>query len=221
MKSHVVQTADEFQTTLRKKLKPIGFSVFGRTFSRLNYEGLTEIIHIQTGNSDPPGTKYLPGFTQNMYGLFTINLGIFIPEVERLWNEQPLPKRVRELHCSIRTRLGELSNRRDTWWRLDRSQRMYDEITSLALQFGVPFFERFATRGRILGEFESLERHESFITVPKIVCAMIYLERGNHKRAAGLLEEQAKHALAIDHKGHYEHVKNLAQRLQLLTYWTS
>ena len=30
---------------------------------------------------DPPGTVYVPGLTQDLYGKFTVNLGVYVPEV--------------------------------------------------------------------------------------------------------------------------------------------
>ena len=37
--------------------------------------------YFQMGAFDPPGTTYIPGLRENLYGLFTINLGVYVPDV--------------------------------------------------------------------------------------------------------------------------------------------
>ena len=35
------------------------------------------------GSFDPPGTTHIPGLRENLYGRFTVNLGVYVPEVAR------------------------------------------------------------------------------------------------------------------------------------------
>lgn len=35
------------------------------------------------GRSDPPGTTHIPGLRENLHGLFTRNLGVYVPEVAK------------------------------------------------------------------------------------------------------------------------------------------
>ena len=80
-KSDPLKTLDELQGKLRSALAERGFRTRGRAFNRRTSDGLTEVVHIQMGSFDPPGTTYIPGLRENFYGKFTVNLGVFVPEV--------------------------------------------------------------------------------------------------------------------------------------------
>src|SRR5881296_2919360 len=113
--SDFTRAADAVQQGLQPLTSEHGFRRHGRTFSRLTVDGLTHVVNLQMGTFDPPGTTYIPGLRENLYGSLTLNLGVFVPEVARVDQETP-PKSVREYHCCIRTRLGELGPEgRDLW----------------------------------------------------------------------------------------------------------
>ena len=59
-KSDYAQAAEDIQGTLRLLLKARGFKVRGRAFNRVTEDGLTQVVSIQMGASDPPGTTYIP-----------------------------------------------------------------------------------------------------------------------------------------------------------------
>jgi hypothetical protein len=59
-KSTYAEAVAEIQSALRPVLKARGFKVRGRTFNRGTEDGLTLVISIQMGASDPPGTTYMP-----------------------------------------------------------------------------------------------------------------------------------------------------------------
>lgn len=82
-KSDFAVAVDSIQKALRPVLKVHGFKAHGRTFNRLTEDGLTQVVSIQMGASDPPGTTYFPGLRENLHGLFTINLGVYVPEVAK------------------------------------------------------------------------------------------------------------------------------------------
>jgi hypothetical protein len=60
-KSKFAIAVDQLQSALRPLLKSRGFKVPGRTFNRLTEDGLTQVVNLQMGPSDPPGTTYVPG----------------------------------------------------------------------------------------------------------------------------------------------------------------
>ena len=70
--SDYARSVDEIQDGLRPLLKARGFKARGRTFNRLTEDGLTQVINVQMGSSDPPGTTYHPGLRENLHGLFEI-----------------------------------------------------------------------------------------------------------------------------------------------------
>ena len=103
--SPFVKEVDRIQRALRSALSEHGFKVRGRTFNRVTDDGLTQVVNIQMGASDPPGTTYIPGLRENLHGLFTVNLGVYIPEVAELHGGGPAKSWVQDYHCSIRNRL--------------------------------------------------------------------------------------------------------------------
>jgi hypothetical protein len=80
-KSDIAKSLDGLQAKLRPVLKDYGFRARGRTFNRTTSDGLTQVVNLQMGRFDPPGTTYVPGLRDNLYGKFTVNLGAFVPEV--------------------------------------------------------------------------------------------------------------------------------------------
>src|SRR5436190_21871644 len=82
-KSETAKQMDGLQAALRPTLQRWGFRGRGRTFNRTTQDGLTQVITFQMGSFDPPGTTHIPGLRENMYGRFTINLGVYVPEVAR------------------------------------------------------------------------------------------------------------------------------------------
>jgi hypothetical protein len=63
-KSDLARTLDELQAKLRPALKERGFRAHGRAFNRLTSDGLTEVVRVQMGSFDPPGTIPIPGFVR-------------------------------------------------------------------------------------------------------------------------------------------------------------
>lgn len=71
-------------------------------------DGLTQVVNLQMGASYPPGTVFIPGLRENLHGLFTVNLGVYVPEVARQHGGGEAKSWVQEYHCCVRARLGEL-----------------------------------------------------------------------------------------------------------------
>jgi hypothetical protein len=80
-KSDLATRLDELQAEIGAALKERGFRARGRAFNHTTSDGLTEVVQLQMGSFDPPGTAYIPGLRENLYGKFTVNLGVFVPEV--------------------------------------------------------------------------------------------------------------------------------------------
>jgi len=64
-KSTYASALDDIQAALRPFLKGCGFKVRGRTFNRPTEDGLTQVVSLQMGASDPPGTTSILGFREN------------------------------------------------------------------------------------------------------------------------------------------------------------
>ena len=98
--SPFVKEVDGIQRALKGSLTEHGFKSRGRTFNRQTSDGLTQVVNLQMGSFDPPGTTYIPGLRENLHGMFTVNLGIYIPEVAELHGGGPAKAWVQDYNCA-------------------------------------------------------------------------------------------------------------------------
>ena len=212
-KSAYTKAVDDIQNALRPFLKDRGFKVRGRTFNRITEDGLTQVINIQMGPSDPPGTTYIPGLSENLHGLFTVNLGIYVPEVAR-HHISEAKSWVQEYHCCVRARLGNACGEdRDIWWHARFDDVVVNNIRRRLELGGLTFLDRFSTRDKILTECR--DRPENMGTgsnPPRIVMAIILAERGQKDLARELLNQQV---LETRNTRHPDYVRKLANKLGL------
>jgi Domain of unknown function (DUF4304) len=203
--------ANEMQRWLRPQLKKHGFVQSGRSYNRLNESGLTDVINIQLGFSNPDipwKVARLDNDISNKY--FTVNLGVFVPEVHRLWHGYPLRKTISEADCCIRSRLGSVGREyEDVWRALQRNDALYKEVFDDLIRIALPYFKKFSTREEILRETSEYLGYSP----TRIVQALILYEQGQTGKAAQLLSEQVENS--ADHRGHQEHVRELALRLNI------
>jgi hypothetical protein len=203
---------DEIQRALRPYLTDEGFKARGRAFNRTTVDGLTQVISIQMGASDPPGTSYVPGLRENLHGLFAINLGVYIPEVARFLGSEPKAW-VQEYHCCVRARLGALiGDGKEIWWNARADERVIADVRQALERVGMVFLAQFSTRDRVLAEWNGKSENMGASSPPRIVSAIILAERGERGRARELLSLQA---LEGRNPGHPEYVRSLAERLGL------
>ena len=123
--------------TIRLGLAPLlkqqGFSKSGRNFHRLT-GAVWQVVNVQAsqGNSDASGK-------------FTINVGVYVPQVAVLAGQAPIAGKPKEYDCTDRERLGELMpGGADHWWALLPST----DLAALAAQvseavsvYGLPWLE--------------------------------------------------------------------------------
>jgi hypothetical protein len=212
-KSIYAKAVDKIQGALCPFLKGMGFRVRGRTFNRLTHDFLTQVVSIQMGASDPPGTTYIPGLRENLHGLFTVNLGIYVPEVAKYHGGGEARSWVHEYHCCVRARLGETcGQKRDIWWHARFDDAIIADLRHCLEQGGLPFFDRYATRDRILSEWARRSENMGASSPPRIVMAIILAERGEKSRAHELLSRQI---LESRNPGHPDYVRRLAKALAL------
>jgi hypothetical protein len=212
-KSAFVFAVDGIQKALRVFLKTYGFKNRGRTFNRVTEDGLTQVINIQMGASDPPGTTYFPGLRENMHGLFTINLGVYVPEVARYFGGGEAKSWVQEYKCCVRARLGEVSGAQsDVWWHARFDDAVIADIRSRLEQYGLSFLDSYSTRDMILTEWHDRSENLGDSHPPRIVMAIILAERGQKERARALL---ARQVLETRNPGHANYVRSLASKLSV------
>ena len=213
VKSEFAKQVDEIQSQLTPFLKENGFRKRGRTFNRTSSDGLISVINFQMGAFDPPGTTYIPGLRENLYGLFTINLGIHVPEVYKYQGSSEVKGFVQNYHCCIRARLGVLGQeRRDIWWKADVSSKLIDDLRNRIMKDALPFLKHFGAREVIIRDWSDYYNKNQFglSNPPNIVLAIILATQGRTEDAKHLLEKQIHQS---QHAKHKEYVRNLALRL--------
>jgi len=204
---------DKIQKALVPRLRDLGFRVRGRIWNRLSSDGLTQVVGVQMGSFDPPGTTYIPGLRENLHGLFTVNLGVYVPEVAQSHTSGPARSWVSDSYCSLRTRLArETQQGKDIWWHAKATQAVIDDVANCIETAALPFFERFSTREKIIAECAGeSERCSEFGGPPRIVCAIILATQGHLDTARQLLRRQAEDGGY--HPSHATYVRELARRI--------
>lgn len=214
-KTEFAKQVDGIQSLLTPFLKENGFRKRGRTYNRTSSDGLVSVINFQMGAFDPPGTTYIPGLRENLYGSFTINLGIYVPEVYEIQVGGELKNFVQDDQCCIRARLGTLGQeRKDIWWQAKISGKLLEDLRNRLVMDALPFLQRFESREVIIRDWPDFYNQHQFgsSSQPKIVLAVILAIQGRTEEAKLLLEQQVQQS---QHNGHIEYVRSLAIRLGL------
>ncbi|HMU11556.1 MAG TPA: DUF4304 domain-containing protein, partial [Ferruginibacter sp.] len=99
---------DEVEKKVFATFKPIGFKKKGRTFNRETEKGIFQVINFQSGQY-PIGQNYeVPGLRENLYGKFTVNLGVCVDSLFKFQYPSENKTFYKEYECQIRTRLCNL-----------------------------------------------------------------------------------------------------------------
>jgi hypothetical protein len=156
-KSASTKALDGIQGQLAKLLKPHGYTRGGRTFRRDAGDGVVQVVNLQMrafAEDAPRGGMAL-------VDRFTVNQGIFIPELRP---ETPNPDApVQEYDCALRARIGFLMDPpHDHWWDLPGdADGPGAGLVRVMEERGLPFLHRFATRDGIVAEWiEFSEAHQ-------------------------------------------------------------
>jgi hypothetical protein len=209
--SPFVESMNRLQRHVGAELKRIGFRVRERTYNRITDEGLTQVVNFQMGPLDPPGTTYIAGLRENLHGWFTVNLGVYVPEVGLYTSGAA--RFVQDYHCCVRQRLGELCpEQRDLWWRISADTDTISELRERLVGHGVPFLDRFGSRDAILQAWSTVTENVGAGTPPRIVKAIILAGRGHFDEAQELLRQQVRETR---NPGHSTYVRELALKLGL------
>ncbi len=210
--SDLAHTFDKLQARLDPRLRQHGFRKHGRTYNRSTSDGLTHVIGFQMGRFDPPGTMHIPGLKENLYGRFTVNLGVYVPEVARHHGGGEAKSVVQDANCCIRTRLGRKGDT-ERWWTISDSESLAAEIAERLQNEALRFFQRFENRDQILGELQAAADTTDLMASapPRIVSAIIRWQRGERDEAQRLLTDQARDPTRDPR--HSAYVSELARRL--------
>jgi len=217
-KSKVQQAMDEIQASVRPFLKELGFRARARAFNRATSDGLTQVIEFQMGRFDPPGTYYI-GIRKNVYGKFTVNVGVFVPELhEHSFPGKKLPF-IHEYDCRIREGLGFLGpEQQDIWWELEDVPRQAADVFHRIERDALPFLAKFESREAILAQWipgRSTSEETDFGRFKRsreqFACAIILLSQGRKDEAKSALRASLEYQ--PDHPSS-AHVRNMLAKLE-------
>ena len=210
----MTRAMDELQTNVRPFLKELRWRARARAFNRTTLDGLTQVIEFQLGRFGPPGTHYV-GLRRNVYGKSTVNVGAYVPEVDKYTSPGVgVPSFVHGHDCCIRERLGKLGpEHEDMWWTLGVPYDGAAEVCHRIERDALPFLARFETRDALLNQW-TLDTPNPYTggKPPRIVCAIILAVRGRRDEARSFLVAQAR-----EHRNHphFAFVCALADKLGL------
>lgn len=199
---------DSIQKEIYLFLKPLGFKKNGRTFNRQTENGIYQVINIQSGRYEF-GDKYvIPGFRENYYGKFTVNLGVMVREIYELESHNKPKDIYQDYDCQIRTRLTHLTIKQDLWWTIsDDNHKTANEIIEGLNAHGLEWLGYFETREKIINNWG--EKADNNSPRAKLDVALIVLNRDREK-GRKLIQEYYNN---IENRNpHRDYVKKLADR---------
>ena len=183
---NTTQIVDEIEAAVYVHVRPYGFKKYGRTLHRFVSEDISQVIHFQSG---------MPA--HGMGGLLCVNVGIRIPECsDRVF--QPKAEKKKYYHdCTIRSRLGTVSGKQETWYDLRaKTDRIAKNIMDEIDQHVLPAFEVLSSREAILQhrrEYPLLDNMSSRLIA--LEECMIYGHLGSIEKAKQLFESYYQSAV--------------------------
>ena len=171
-------------------------------FNRDRADDLVQVVHFQMGSKLPPGASEVPPIRLDMYGTFTINLGVFVPALARQL-ARPLPKDwINEYDCHLRERVGMLfAEPADTWWSLADSDLATEAAREALVNFALPWLDSVSTVDDIIRHYQTQGRHAVGLgPAAPLYVALLHLDRGNLDAAEHILTDYLAGDLAMSHR---------------------
>ena len=182
----VPKTIDEIEKAVYLELKPLGFRKHGRTLHRFVSGDISQVINFQAG---------MP--LHGMGGLLCVNIGIRVPECkEREFHPENNKKYYHEYECNIRSRLGEVSGKGETWYKLHKdtekiAKRILKEINEVVL----PAFDVLNSREKILLYRKEYPNFDTLSNTVLLEECMIYGHMGDLDKTRELFEKHYQQAV--------------------------
>lgn len=196
------QAVNIIENYIYAELKPLGFKKFGRTLHRFVSNDISQIINFQTG---------LP--KHNLQNYLCVNTGIRIPECEEInCEDEENKKYYKEYECTIRSSLGEIKNKKQTWYDLSKNpQKTAEKILKEIKRYVIPAFDILNSREAILAH---RREYPQFDTIGNNLAllheSIIYNRLGAKETARKKFNEYYNNALAV-----YEHDKKYGKKIFL------
>lgn len=183
------ESVDIIENIVYEHLKTLGFKKHGRTLHRFVDGDISQVVNFQNGSP-----------SKGISGILWVNLGIRVPEcAERKFiPEEPLKKYYHEYECNIRTRLGSLADKKDTFYDLKKDPRkVANDIVNRIEKYVIPVFEALNSRDAILKhrvDYAYFDQTNSRMIL--LEEAMIWGRRGDLSEAARLFNLHYQNELA-------------------------
>lgn len=168
-----------------------------------------------------PGPQYeFPPIKVNLYGKFTVNLGVFVQEVHEQLTGQPAPGFIPEYVCELRKRLPELLPDADRpvtekgvgWWSLDDPPlKTASEIRRLTTDYAFPFLETVKTRDGVIDLWKREGEHAGLPPRGPLSIATIHFHRGDVAEAERMIRDYVP--AGFKNPGHREFVEKVAKSM--------
>jgi hypothetical protein len=191
---------NEIQNIISPFLIRRDYQLRNRTFSKQLGNGLIHLIEFG-----------LAGSTSSFYGKFTVDLGIFIPELYSIFEKKEIPKKITTQHCEFVRRLPSLEEGiEDKWWDVNEASSSSNEIIKLLQKYGFSFLEELTTREKI---YQAWQKNGNSIGLPprgRLSIAIMLNESGDKKAATELFKEEIED---IENKQYLAFVKEITTQL--------
>ncbi len=185
-KSETAADLDIIQRVVGAYLKTLGFRMRGRTFNRLREDRIVQVVNFWMGPY-PIGKYVVPGLRENLYGTFSVNLGITLPCVRRDADSRPEKEFYQEYECHVRLRLPTAGGKSpEGWWPIEPPyQRLGSEIAMLLEKVGMPFIDQFTSYEKVVEYYRKNQELPSKTGARSALeVALIHRERSRHERHA-------------------------------------
>jgi hypothetical protein len=162
-------------------LKRAGFRKRRHSFNRETEPGIVQVVNFQLG--------------RNLYRRFTINLGVYVPEMV-LDEHERRDGWVNEYDCQLRQRIGRLLDQpTDVWWSLDDPAEAASAVAHALESSGLPWLDRVSSRQKILESYE-LFGAASVGLMPRGAVQIAWLvKESDRARAEAILRDYLQEAL--------------------------
>jgi len=203
--------------TVAPTLETAGFHKRRHAFNRVAEPGLVHVVSFQMGAHEPPGSHEIPSYRRNRYGTFTVNLGVFVPEM--VIGERSAPGGwVNEHDCQLRKRLGELlASATERWWSLDDPVAAAATMAPALAADGLRWLDRFSTRSDLVREYLAEGGIALGMTARGPVEIAWLLAESDRHRAESLLRDYLLGDLQLSHRRWLEELLRANGFASLLT----
>ncbi len=187
------------ESAVYEELMPLGFKKHGRTLHRFVSGDVSQVVNFQIG----------PAYC-NMNNLMWVNIGIRIPECDRVAMESSKNKKYyQEYECNICCRLGETTGGEEKAFDLKKpADRLSAEIMNELKKYVLPAFEILNSREAILAhrrDYPNIDRMFNHLIL--LDEAFIYHRLGDMKKIFDCFRKY--YGLQIAEKKNEGHIKYL------------